>query len=173
MGPKTDIDGCNWHFFQCHVPGNLFTDYFYLLSIGGIIVFIGLIILIIVLICKCGCNCSRSISGSNYHMSVQRQGSGSTIFRREQLNDAKPDVVKQPSTKRAPALPMVNIEDIDKTNLPDGFEPEPHQPHLPNNATEEEYKDFMREKYEYERWENKLILYYRKKAQAESLGRNN
>jgi len=46
-----------------------------------------------------------------------------------------------------------------ETNLPPNFEPQPTKPQAKQGMTEEEYKAFMVQKYEFETWENKLILW--------------
>jgi len=53
----------------------------------------------------------------------------------------------------------LNPNDYSETNLPPNFEPQPKKPQAKQGMTEEEYKAFMVQKYEYETWENKLILW--------------
>jgi len=55
-------------------------------------------------------------------------------------------------------------DSFSKDNLPPGF---PAAPFLmkferTNNTSEQEYKNFMQQKYEYEGWENKMLLFKRK-----------
>lgn len=58
------------------------------------------------------------------------------------------------------ALTM-NPDSYNENNLPYGFEKPPCPKPGPRNPTmsNEEYKEYMRNKYEYETWENKLILW--------------
>lgn len=44
--------------------------------------------------------------------------------------------------------------------------PEPPKAVLPPGATAEQYKDFMRQKYEHENWENELLLMARRMRAA-------
>jgi len=55
----------------------------------------------------------------------------------------------------------MNPADYSIDNLPYGFEKAPcEKPGVRRpDFTEEEYKAYMRQKYEYEAWENKLILW--------------
>jgi len=50
-------------------------------------------------------------------------------------------------------------DDFSDTNLPPGFDPPPAKPVYVKGSTQEQYKAYMVAKYEYETWENKLILY--------------
>jgi len=50
-------------------------------------------------------------------------------------------------------------DEFSDTNLPPGFDPAPARPVYVKGSTQEQYKMYMVAKYEYETWENKLILY--------------
>jgi len=61
-------------------------------------------------------------------------------------------------------------DDFSDSNLPPGFDPAPAKPVYVKGSTQEQYKAYMVSKYEYETWENKLILYKIKvKKQIEEL----
>jgi len=70
-------------------------------------------------------------------------------------------------------LPDINIKDIDFVNLPPGFDPAPPKPAARKGMSEDEYKEYMRNKLAYESWENKLLLFYRKKAAEEQKNKVN
>jgi len=59
----------------------------------------------------------------------------------------------------------LNPDSYNEQNLPPNFEKAPgstgHKPVAPKqgSVTEDEYKQWMKDKYEYEQWENKLILW--------------
>lgn len=58
-----------------------------------------------------------------------------------------------------------NPDDYNINNLPPGYPPAPEKPVFDPDGTEEDYKDFMIAKLEYERWENRIIVYKRKLAE--------
>jgi len=49
--------------------------------------------------------------------------------------------------------------DFNENKLPPGFEKPPAKPVYKEGSTREEYKAYMVAKYEYETWENKVVLY--------------
>jgi hypothetical protein len=51
------------------------------------------------------------------------------------------------------------IDSYNETNLPPNFEKGPPKPHFEKGGTEEQYKAYMIAKYEFETWENKLVLW--------------
>jgi len=53
-------------------------------------------------------------------------------------------------------------DSYNKNNVPPGYPQAPFVMKFEKGQSEEIYKEFMRQKYEYERWENKLILHVRK-----------
>jgi hypothetical protein len=55
----------------------------------------------------------------------------------------------------------MNPDSYNENNLPYGFEKPPCPKPGPRNPSmsNDEYKEYMRQKYEYETWENKLILW--------------
>jgi hypothetical protein len=55
----------------------------------------------------------------------------------------------------------MNADAFSETNLPPQFEPAPVKPVAQSRSemTEDSYKQYMVRKYEYETWENKLILW--------------
>jgi len=55
-----------------------------------------------------------------------------------------------------------NPDSYNKNNVPPGYPQPPFVMKYEKGQTEDIYKEFMRQKYEYERWENKLILHIRK-----------
>jgi len=57
---------------------------------------------------------------------------------------------------------QITLETIDRGNLPPGFPPEPPKPFFREGGSEEEYKDYMRQRLKYEEWENNLLLWHRK-----------
>jgi len=56
-------------------------------------------------------------------------------------------------------LQLGNVDAFNEQNLPPNFERGPLKPHFEKGGTEEQYKAYMITKYEYETWENKLILW--------------
>eukprot|EP01125_Pyxidicula_operculata_P004640 TRINITY_DN1744_c0_g1_i5.p3 TRINITY_DN1744_c0_g1~~TRINITY_DN1744_c0_g1_i5.p3 ORF type:complete len:116 (+),score=40.40 TRINITY_DN1744_c0_g1_i5:1124-1471(+) len=62
---------------------------------------------------------------------------------------------------------LIMPEDIDFDNPPPDFPPAPPKPAKFNRATgtEDEYKQFMRERLAYEEWQNRLLVWHRKNAQ--------
>jgi len=64
----------------------------------------------------------------------------------------------------------VNPDDYNESNVPPGFDPAPAKPIYVKGSTQEQYKAYMVAKYEYETWENKLLLHKLKlKKQIEEL----
>jgi len=63
-----------------------------------------------------------------------------------------------------------NPDSFNENNIPPGFDPAPPKPVYVKGSTQEQYKAYMVAKYEYETWENKLILHKIKlKKQVEEL----
>jgi len=56
-------------------------------------------------------------------------------------------------------LLSINPDDYNENNLPPGFDPPPKIPIYKKECSTEEYKAYMLARYEYETWENKLLLY--------------
>jgi hypothetical protein len=56
-------------------------------------------------------------------------------------------------------LSLGPIDSYNEQNLPPGFDKGPGKPHFEKGGTEEQYKAYMIAKYEYETWENKLVLW--------------
>lgn len=52
-----------------------------------------------------------------------------------------------------------NVDSYNEQNLPPYFEKAPPKPQFEKGGTEEQYKAYMVAKYEYETWENKLVLW--------------
>jgi hypothetical protein len=56
-------------------------------------------------------------------------------------------------------LKLGPMDTYNENNLPPSFEKGPPKPHFEKGGTEEQYKAYMIQKYEYETWENKLVLW--------------
>lgn len=56
-------------------------------------------------------------------------------------------------------LALGDIDQYNETNLPPGFEKGPPKPHFEKGGTEEQYKAYMIAKYEYETFENRIVLW--------------
>jgi len=56
-------------------------------------------------------------------------------------------------------LKLGPMDTYNENNLPPGFDRGPPKPHFEKGGTEEQYKAYMIQKYEYETWENKLVLW--------------
>jgi len=172
FAPNTNYTCGQWFYGQCSVNGNLVPAIYLFIIFGVLIVVIGIIITII---CVClknknpgtgGCCPNISISSKNYKQGEEE----------EKMHNYK--IVNQPTTRdvnyststktdKAIILPTINMDDLDKENLPDGFEEPPPKPEARKGMSEQEYKEYMISKLKYETWENKLLLYHRKKAKEE------
>jgi len=173
FSPNTNWTCGQWFYGQCQVSGNKFPA-IYLLIIAGVGVVVILLVITIIVIClknkkrgNGGCCPSTSISNKNYKQGEEE----------DKMHNYK--IVAQPvvrdvdytttttKTDKPMILPTINMDDIDRENLPPGFEDPPPKPEGRKGMSEAEYKEFMIAKLKYETWENKLLLYYRKKAQEE------
>eukprot|EP01125_Pyxidicula_operculata_P000318 TRINITY_DN10373_c0_g1_i1.p2 TRINITY_DN10373_c0_g1~~TRINITY_DN10373_c0_g1_i1.p2 ORF type:complete len:114 (+),score=45.19 TRINITY_DN10373_c0_g1_i1:41-382(+) len=54
---------------------------------------------------------------------------------------------------------ILNMNKVDVNNLPDGFPPAPKKTDKFEGGGEDEYKEWMRQRMKYEKWENSLTLY--------------
>jgi hypothetical protein len=71
-----------------------------------------------------------------------------------------------PSNTNASKVDVSMMMKADLNNIPAGYPPAPTKPMLKAGASNEEYKAYMVQKYEYEEWENRLLLVQRKIAQG-------
>jgi hypothetical protein len=56
-------------------------------------------------------------------------------------------------------LKLGPLDSYNENNLPPNFERGPPKPHFEKGGTEDQYKAYMIQKYEFETWENKLVLW--------------
>jgi len=85
--------------------------------------------------------------------------SGTAVVRGMSPRDNRGEVVLTPLTPEEERLLKIDPEVYNINNLPPGFDPPPKLPLINKECSSEEYKAFMVAKYEFETWENKLILY--------------
>lgn len=71
-----------------------------------------------------------------------------------------------PSNTNASKVDVSMMMKADLNNIPAGYPAAPPKPVLKPGASNEEYKAYMVQKYEYEEWENRLLLVQRKIAQG-------
>lgn len=70
------------------------------------------------------------------------------------------------STSEDAQLLSQDPDSWNESNVPPGFEPAPPSPVFRQGGSREEYKAFMLAKYNYEAWQNKLLL-HKKKVRAQ------
>lgn len=91
---------------------------------------------------------------------------------KQQDKEVKTETTTENSSSNK-VVPWTDIpaDEINENNLPEGYPKPPPIPVYNNNGSEEEYKQYMIQRYEREQWENALIVYKRKLKEQQQLAK--
>jgi len=116
-------------------------------------------------------NKTRKASGTKPMKNSNKSTPATSPTKTSQTTTAAPTsptkpVVTTTATPNASKIDVSTMMKADLNNIPVGYPTAPAKPVLKPGASNEEYKAYMVQKYEYEEWENRLLLAQRKVAQG-------